>query len=104
MAEDARVLIDRKQLIRPELAFIDTAGTHRDLQRLSGERAREEERIRAMLADSLQAAQQDRDAAAMVIEPLELGADAGSDRRAARVCGALHSSRSCSRARSRGRG
>ncbi len=40
----------------------------RDLQRLAGERAREEERIRSVLADGLQAAEQARDAAAVEIE------------------------------------
>jgi S-DNA-T family DNA segregation ATPase FtsK/SpoIIIE len=40
----------------------------RDLQRLAGERAREEERIRTVLADGLQAAEQVRDAASMEIE------------------------------------
>ena len=40
----------------------------RDLQRLAGERAREEERIRTVLADGLQAAEQARDAAAAEIE------------------------------------
>ena len=36
----------------------------RDLQRLAGERAREEERIRSVLADGLQAAEQARDVGA----------------------------------------
>src|SRR6188472_4200465 len=40
----------------------------RDMQRLAGERAREEERIRSMLADGLQAADQARDAAATEVE------------------------------------
>src|SRR3954447_12946154 len=40
----------------------------RDLQRLAGERAREEERIRSVLADGLQAAEQARDAASTEIE------------------------------------
>lgn len=40
----------------------------RDLQRLAGERAREEERIRNALADGLQAAEQARDAAATQID------------------------------------
>ena len=40
----------------------------RDLQRLANERAREEERIRTVLADGLQAAEQARDAAAAEIE------------------------------------
>jgi DNA segregation ATPase FtsK/SpoIIIE, S-DNA-T family len=40
----------------------------RDLQRLSGERAREEERIRTALAEGLRAAEQRRDAAAAEIE------------------------------------
>ena len=40
----------------------------RDLQRLAGERAREEERIRTVLADGLQAAEQARDAASTDVE------------------------------------
>ena len=40
----------------------------RDLQRLAGERAREEERTRTVLADGLHAAEQARDAAAAEIE------------------------------------
>ena len=40
----------------------------RDLQRLANERAREEERIRTVLAEGLQAAEQARDAAAAEIE------------------------------------
>ena len=40
----------------------------RDLQRLAGERAREEERIRTVLADGLQAAEQARDTVSAEIE------------------------------------
>src|SRR3954452_17413754 len=40
----------------------------RDLQRLASERAREEERIRSVLADGLQAAEQARDAVTAEVE------------------------------------
>ena len=57
-----------------ELATADQLSTRhelqllRDLQRLSGERARDEERIRTALADGLQAAEQARDVATAEIE------------------------------------
>ncbi len=58
----------------PELATTEQLSTRRelellrDLQRLAGERAREEMRIRTMLADGLQAAEQARDATSAEIE------------------------------------
>jgi hypothetical protein len=70
----------------PEIATNEQLSTQhelellRDLQRLAGERAREEERIRNALADGLQAAEQARDAAAtQIAREFDAGRAASTD-------------------------